>query len=138
MASHYAGGNPRFPELRFGLSESSCGVGNWEKVLIEPMLEGSYCPGIECSPPGNDCNGRNPSVLHDVAKLPNRDAEFSCYLRWERDRAQQPIRARGMPPALLDFIPVDISLAKGETLPELRVPSWIDKASIGWPGPEDS
>lgn len=58
---------------------------------------------------------------------------------WERDRLQQPThQERGwtLPPALLDVLPVDITLRQGR-IPELRVPAWTADASIGWPDSEE-
>lgn len=46
---------------------------------------------------------------------------------WERDRHQQPTRSEyggTLPPALLDVLPVDLTLERLAKLPTVRVPSW--------------
>lgn len=52
---------------------------------------------------------------------------------WQNDRAQQPHAGQfedGLPPALTDFIAVDLTLKEGQNLCSILVPAWTEETSL--------
>jgi len=71
------------------------------------------------------------------AMFGDRNAIQQRLRAWERDRAQQPARGQALgalPPALVDVLPVDVTLQPKHTVRAIHVPAWSSHSSLSWPG----